>query len=195
MTRRARAQGGFTLIDVVLLIVVMGVLAAAISQVSGSMAAQSARSVRDRQMLALAQGLLEEIRQTPFTYCDGGRANSSAACGPAPIVPEVMGVEGAETRYGPNRFDSVTDYQNFAMPGPGCAGLCDLYGNVINPAGSPLQGCSAGVLLAAVAMNGVPANDASNRPQSVRVRVTVACPGSDPLMVETLRVRHAPNNF
>jgi MSHA pilin protein MshD len=184
-----RRSGGFTLIDVVVVIVVMGVMAATITTLAGRMAEQSARTVKTRQMLVVAQSLLEEIRQMPYTFCDATtRAANAGACG-ASI--DNLGIEPGETRYTvANRFDGVTDYQQpFAMPGPGCAGLCDIDGNVLNPAGSPLSGCNAAVLLAQVAMNGIPAA------QVLRIRVSVTCPGSDPLFVEGLRVRHAPNNF
>lgn len=195
-------QRGFSLIDVLLVIVLMGIVATGLATVSGRLAAQSALSLKTRQALALAQGLLEEVRHAPFTYCDGNDAQAATATGAfigatgCLAQVDAMGPEPGESRYNAaNRFDSVTDYQGFAMPGPGCAGICDMAGNVLNGAGSPLVGCSAGVVLAAQALPAIAALDANGRPQVLRIAVTVACPGLDPLVVETVRVRHAPTTF
>jgi MSHA pilin protein MshD len=189
--RQRRAPHGFTLIDVLLVIAMIGVMAATMTQLAGRMGELSARTVKMRQMLALGQMLLEEVRQMPFTYCDGGvRTATAGSCPAAGGINEGLGPEGGETRYNAaNRFDHVSDYNGFAMPGPGCAGLCDMSGALLNPAGSPLSGCNAGVGVVQTAMNGIAAANV------MRIRVTVACPGIEPIVVEGIRVRHAPNNF
>lgn len=194
---------GFTLIDVLMVIVLLGIVAVALTGASARLAAQSAQTLKARQSLALAQGLLAEVRHMPFTFCDPNDAQASTAtsatlggAGCATLV-DGLGPEPGESRYNgaPNRFDSVSDYQGFAMPGPGCAGgLCDLAANVINATG-PLLGCAAQVNLVAQALAGIAANDANGRPQALRIVVTVTCPGADTLVAEGIRVRHAPNSF
>jgi len=200
---RRRGSSGFTLIDVLLVIVLLGLVSAALMTLSGRLAIQSAETMKVRQALAVAQALLEEVRSMPFTYCDQNDGNAalatSATVGGAGCTATVdlMGPEPGESRYNawPNRFDGVSDYHLFAMPAGPCAGLCDIAGNLINGAGSPLAGCSASVALAAQALPGIAALDVNGRPQALLISVTVACPGITPLLLQGIRVRHAPNLF
>lgn len=191
MRRSRHPVGGFTLIDVMMVIVMLGVMAATITQLAGRMSALSSETVKLRQMLAVGQLLLEEARAMPFTYCDGGvRVAAAGTCGASGGVNDAPGPEGGETRYNAvNRFDGVSDYSGFAMPSATCAGICDMNGLVLNPAGSPLNGCTASVAVANVAMGGLAAANV------LRIGVTVGCPGTTPVLVEGIRVRHAPNNF
>lgn len=197
---RGRATG-FTLIDVLLVIVLLGVVAVALTGASGRLAAQSATALKTRQTLTFAQGLLAEVVHMPFTYCDPN--DSRAALATAATVGgagctstlEGLGPEPGESRYSAaTRFDNVSDYQGFTMPGPGCAGLCDAQGNLVNATGS-MAGCTAQINMAAQAVAGIAALDANGRPQALRVVVSVGCPGADTVIAEGLRVRHAPNSF
>jgi MSHA pilin protein MshD len=198
-----RAARGFTLIDVLLVIVLLGIVAVALTSAAGRLAGQSAQTVRTREALAVAQGLLEEIRHMPFTYCDPNDARAAVATGAfvggtgCQTTVDAMGFEPGESRYvAANRYDGVSDYQNFTMPGPGCAGgLCDINGTLINGAGSSLGGCSARVTLAAQALAAIPALDANGRPQVLRIVVTVTCPAIGAVIAEGIRVRHAPTLF
>ncbi len=185
-----------------MVIVLLGVVAVALTSASGRLSSQSAEALKTRQMLAYAQGLLAEVTHMPFTYCDPNDSRAalatSASVGGAgcTALVEALGPEAGESRFSAvTRFDNVNDYQGFTMPGAGCAGgLCDQQGNVINATG-PLAGCTARVNLAAQALTGIAANDAKGRPQALRVIVSVGCPGADTLVAEGLRVRHAPNSF
>jgi len=174
-------------------------MAGALMTLSSRLATQSAEALRTRQALALAQGLLDEVRHMPFTYCDPNDANARTATSAAlcAAIVDAMGPEPGESRYNaaPNRFDGVTDYQNFQMPGAGCAGICDIAGNLLNGPGSSLAGCSARVTLTPQALAGIAALDAGGRPQVLRIGVNVSCPGLQPLLLEGIRVRHAPNWF
>jgi MSHA pilin protein MshD len=196
-----RAQG-FTLIDVLVMIVMLGVVAGSMTVLFSRLAAQSVQSLRETQAQALAQGLLAEVMAAPFTFCDPQDARVRLAnaavvggLGCASLV-EGLGPEAGESRYGTGiatRLDNVSDYQGLTMPGPGCAGgLCSPAGTLLNPPGTPLAGCSAAVLMAAVALPGIAALDASGRPQVLRISVRVACPGRADTLAEGLRVRHAP---
>lgn len=201
--RAARRQvRGFTLLDVLLVIVLLGIVAAALTTISARLSSQTSETLKTRQALAFAQGLLDEVRHMPFPYCDPNDARARLATGAflggtgCATLVDGMGPEAGETRYNPaNRFDSVSDYQGFAMPGPGCPGaLCDLNGVVLNATG-PLIGCSVLVTLAAQALPGIAALDANGRPQALRIVVAVTCPGTPPVFAEGLRVRHAPNQL
>jgi MSHA pilin protein MshD len=197
-----RHQHGFTLIDVLLVIVLLGIVAAALTATSARLASQSSHTLKSRQALALAQGLLDEVRHMPFTYCDPSDARAALATGAfvggtgCAAQVDALGPEPGESRYNAaNRFDGVTDYQGFVMPGPGCAaGLCDAAGNVVNATGA-LVGCAARVDMAAQALPGIVALDANGRPQALRIVVTATCPGIEAVYAEGIRVRHAPNRL
>lgn len=199
--RTTRAQAGFTLIDVLVLIVLVGTLAGSLTVLFSRLAAQSAQTLRAEQALTLAQALLEEVRTMPMTYCDPNDAQVATATGAfvgalgCASSVEGIGPEGAEQRAGaaPLRFDNVSDYHNLVMPGPSCAGgVCDPTGALINPPGSPLAGCGARIVTTPQAMPGVAALDANGRPQGLLIVVTVTCPGQGDTMVEGIRLRHSP---
>lgn len=183
------------------LIVLVGTVAGSFTVLFGKLAANSAHALRDRQALALAQGLMAEVRSAPFAYCDGGDARAALATGAffggsgCAASVDGLGPEGGETRYAPaNRFDGVSDYHGLVLPGAGCAGgICDIAGNLMTPNGGMLTGCSAGVVMAAQALPGIAALDANGRPQALRIVVTVRCPGANDIVLDGLRVRHAPN--
>jgi MSHA pilin protein MshD len=190
---------GFTLIDVLVLIVMVGTLAGSLTVLFGRLAEQSAQAMRSRQLLGVAQMLLNEVRMMPFSFCDPQDARARLATGAfiggtgCASTLDLPGAEPGETRtLAANRFDAISDYQGFAMPGPGCAGLCDAAGNLLNPAGTTLAGCSAQVALAPAALPGVPALDAQGRAQVWRIDVTVRCPDGQALTLQGLRLRHAP---
>ena len=206
--RRARGRAGqrargFTLIDVLVLIVLVGTVAGSFTVLFGKLAAQSAQALRDRQALAIGQALLAEVRGMPFTYCDPGDARASLATGAfvggtgCASTVDALGPEAGESRYSAaNRFDGVSDYNGLALPGPGCAaGICDINGTLLNPAGGMLTGCQANVAMAPQALTGIAALDANGRPQVLRIAVTVRCPGAGDVVLEGLKVRHAPNRI
>jgi MSHA pilin protein MshD len=156
--------------------------------------------MRARQALALAQALLNEVRLMPMTYCDPQDARATLATGAftggsgCAATVEGLGNEPGESRYNAaNRSDNVSDYHLLAMPGPGCAGgICDIAGNLLNPPGSPLAGCTAQLATTPQAMPGVAALDANGRPQALRIVVTVSCPAQAATVVEGMRLRHSP---
>ena len=185
------------------MIVLIGTVAGSLTVLFSRLAAQSSESMRGRQMLALAQTLLAEVRMMPMTYCDPGDANARTATaaivgvGPTRCATAVdaLGPEPGETRYNAaNRFDGVSDYNGLAIPGPGCVGgICDIASNLFNPPGSPLTGCSAGILTTPQAMPGVAALDVNGRPNALRIIVTVRCPSQIDMVAEGVRMRHSPN--
>ena len=200
-----RRHAGFTLIDVLLVIVLLGIVAVALTATSTRLASQSSQTLKTRQAFALAQSLLDEVRHMPFTFCDGDDPNvlsasrARVAAGDCALRVDALvpGPEPGESRYGTTnttRFDNVSDYQGFTMPGPGCAGLCDMAGNVINATG-PLAGCAARVNMVAQALTGITALDVDGQPQALRIAVTVTCPGIEAVYAEGIRVRYAPNQL
>lgn len=195
---KRRLRHGFTLIDLLVIITLVGTLAGAMTVLFSRLAERSAGALRSREAMVLAESLLREVLSMPFTFCDPQDARATLATGAfsggagCASVVDGLGPEPGETRYAPaNRFDGVSDYQGFAMPGPGCATLCDRNGTPLPLAGALAQ-CRARVAMNAQALPGVAALDGNGRAQALRVVVTLACPGLADTVVQGVRVRHAP---
>jgi MSHA pilin protein MshD len=185
LRRQAR---GFTLIDVLVVITLVGLIAGSVMVWFMNMSKQSAEIMRTRQVISVAQALLDEIRMMPYTTCELKINGCSAAV-------EAMGPEANEVRYhtalndNNTRFDNPNDYNGLTQPGPGCAGICDIKGTVLNPVGGALEGCTAAVAVAQQAMAAIPNTEA------VLISVTVTCPGISPLTLQGVRTRYAPSTY
>ncbi|MBI5719471.1 MAG: hypothetical protein HZC37_17525 [Burkholderiales bacterium] len=184
-----------------IVITLTGTIAGTMTVVFSRLAGQSAEALRARERQALVQALLAEVRAMPFTYCDpqdaraalatGAFAGGSGCAGP----PDAFGPEAGESRYAAaNRFDGVSDYHGFTMPGPGCASFCDRNGTALAGA-ARFAGCSLAVATTPLALPGLAALDANGRPQALRIVVAMRCPGQGDTVAEGVRVRHAPNSF
>jgi MSHA pilin protein MshD len=89
--------------------------------------------MRDKQALAIAESLLEEIESQAFSYCDPEDANAATATTAAgcATTPQVAGATAGESRYAEPRFDNVGDYHSFTMNG-----IVDIQNNAIAGLGS-----------------------------------------------------------
>lgn len=198
LPRRAR---GFTLIDVLVLMVLLALVAGSLTVLFSRLSSASALALREREASTLAMALVKEAAAMPFTYCDADdarvRTATAAVLGPAGCASlvDAMDPEPGESRHGPNRFDHVSDFAGLVMPGPGCAGgICHPDGTLLNPPGSPLAGCSALLGVTPQALPGVAALDANGRPQALRITARVRCPGRADAVADAVRVRHAPRS-
>lgn len=173
-----RRVGGLSLIELLFFIVIVGVAIVGVLSVLNYTAARSADPLVRKQVLALAEGMLEEVRLMPFTYCDpddpaAATATSAGACS----VPELPGPEGSESRLSPNApFDNVDDYHQYSASPP-----TDL-------AGSPIAGLGSYGVRVEVFEGGLGLpND-----QVLRIDVTATGPGES-VTVSAFRTRYAPN--
>jgi MSHA pilin protein MshD len=105
--RRAR---GFTLIELIFFIVVMGVGLTGILSVSNAVVKSSSDPLVRKQALAIAQSLLEEILLKEYTKPAGGYAGGGVR----------------------NLFDSVSDYNGYSTTG----GIVDITGASVAGLGS-----------------------------------------------------------
>lgn len=183
-----RRQHGLTMIELIFFIVVVGVGLAGILQVLNVATAASADPVVNKQMLAVAESVLEEVRLQPHTWCDPDDPNAATATGAAGCTGGAGGANdqlaaaptAGETR-GSNvtPFDNVMDYNNAVI------------GSSVNGAALP-AGYSARVQVIQEVLGGaavaVPAGAA------LRIRVTVSR-GGDSLVLEGYRTRYAPNSL
>jgi len=181
----AGRQTGLTLIELIVFIVIIGVGVAGITVTYNTVVRHSADPMIRKQALSIAESLLLEIEQQPFTWCDpqdanvatatsaGGCAtnNQSSLVGPSP---------GSETR-GSNTdpFDNVADYGGITN-----VATSDIMG------GNAVAGYTATVRITPAGgvapFAGIPADAV------LRIAVTVSGPGETVTLVG-YRLRYAPN--
>jgi MSHA pilin protein MshD len=125
MCMNSRHQKGFTLIELIIFIVVVGAGLAGILAVSSTSIKSSADPLERKQALAIAESLLEEIVQKEYANPTGGYSGASRAL-----------------------FDDVDDYNNYAS-----ASIVDGAGNAI--AGLSTYSISPAVAVTTTAVNGV----------------------------------------
>jgi len=187
--RRPRAGHGFSLIELIMFIVIVSTAVAGVLGVLNMATRASSDPLIQKQALAIAEALLEEVQLQPFTYCDPDDPNAATALNAAGCTAggaETIGAElsapyGPETRTGGTTpFDNVNDYHNYSM-----SGITDITGAAI----TGLELYSATVSVANQALAPVPASE------SLLITVTVTGPpGSNTTVVlDGYRVRYAPN--
>lgn len=184
---------GFTLVELIVFISIVSVAVAGVVGALSYVNRYSANPLVQKQALAIAEALLQEIQQTAFSYCDPNdaqAATASAYSGCASVSQQsITGPSpSSESRYNQsNSFDNVADYGNFSMPDDSCAGIC-LLGDATPLAG--LSGYTAGVVLTKVggsaAFPGL-VNDAA-----LQITVTVTGPANTRVVLKGYRVRYAP---
>jgi MSHA pilin protein MshD len=198
-TTERRRERGVTLVELIVFIVIVSTAVAGVLMALDISNRSSADPMIQKQALAVAEALLEEVQLQPFTYCDPDDPQAatadSAAVGPSgcssAVAVEGMGTEtvspyGPETRASAtNPFDNVNDYNGFCM-GPACASptvITDLSGTSIDG----LASYTASVAVATQALGAVPASD------SLVITVTVIGPANTTVVLQGYRVRYAPN--
>lgn len=179
-----RRQHGFSMIETVIFIVVLGIGIAGLAVLYNRLTLSSVDPLVRKQAVAIATSLMEEIQLRPFTFCDPDDPAVFTATMPSPdcATPEVIGTEGVETRYGPTSYDNVSDYNGFTM-----SGIRDI--NNVPIAG--LEDYKAEVQIIAAGGQfpaAIPADEA--------LQITVIVTGPSNLRVELqgYRLRYAPNS-
>ena len=195
---RPRAEDGISLIELIVFIVIVGIAVAGVVGALSMATRASADPMIQKQALAVAEALLEEVQLQPFTYCDPDDPQAataqSAAEGAMGVGCSTGGVEaiGAESAapYGPesrtsatNPYDNVNDYNSL----PIMTGITDITGAPI----PGLENYTASVTVANQALGTIPAASG----EAVLITVTVdGPPGTNTKVVlDGYRVRYAPN--
>jgi MSHA pilin protein MshD len=188
-----RNHHGFSLVEMVVFIVIVTTAIAGVIGALAFMNGHSADPLARKQAIAIAESLMQEIQQMPFTFCDpddpsASTANSAADCsansqanlnGPSPAT---------ESRYSAtNPFDNVADYGGFTMPGGGCAGICRIGSN------AAIDGLSAYAAAVAITQAGGTGAFAGLAADSVlKIVVTVNGPANTTIRLTGFKVRYAP---
>ena len=183
-SRERRGASGFTLIELVAFVSMVAIAVGGVLIAYSSAARDSADPVVRKQALAIAESLLEEIQQMPFTFCDPddpavSTATSTAGC----ATVEAIGAEAGETRYSTTTpFDNVNDYHGYDTAAEVPVGIKDI-------TGAPITGLSAydaAVTVATAAMAGVAASE------SLLISVAVTGPTNVTVKLDAYRTRYAP---
>ena len=190
---------GLSLVEVIVFIVVVGVAVAGVLAALNVSTRASADPMIQKQALAIAEAVLEEVQLMPFTYCDpddpqaatalsagvGANACSAAASVENP-GPEANPPYGPESRLGATTpFDNVNDYNGFSV-GPG---IVDMTGAAI----AGLDGYTAAVSVASQAFAAFGGGRAIPAADVLLVTVTVTGPANTTAVLHGYRVRYAPN--
>jgi MSHA pilin protein MshD len=197
----AYLQYGVTLVELIVFIVIISVAIVGILKVLEVTNKASVDPLINKQALAIAESLLNEIVQQPFTYCDPDDANAATATSTTGCAGTSQDNGGGtlgptpntESRYSnTNPFDNVADYNGFTMPSANCAGICNPGGNGTGTviADSP-SGYTATVAITRIGGNalfpGIPLNAA------LKITITVTGPANTTVSLSGYKVRYAPN--
>ncbi len=183
MCRTRLRQRGLTMIELILFIVIVGIAVIGVLQVISLNTSRSADPLLRKQALAIAEGLLEEVRGARFTYCDASDVNVEQATSAADCTkPEQVGAEQGNAR----PFDNVNDY--VAAWNTPQQYTTDLAGNAL-PAGyratvavsQQAFGAAAALIPAAAALR-------------ITVTVTYGANNADSVVLDTYRTRYAPQS-
>jgi MSHA pilin protein MshD len=184
----SRSQAGLSLVELIMFIVIVGVGVAGILTVFNLTTQKSADPQVRKQMLAVAEALLEEVEFKPFTLCDpddpnAATAQSSLDCtgstgGPYDESKLPLGPELGANDTSRAAFDNVSDYNGFSL-----ATASDING------ANPINGYSVTVSVTQQQLEASIPLDAS-----LRITVTVTH-GSDSLSLSGYRLRYAPRSL
>lgn len=140
-----RRPAGFTLVEMIIAIVIIGVGLAGVLAAFNISVRSSADPLVRKQMLAAAEEMLEEILLKPFAVSGAAPVNALVACGAA---------GSARTA-----FDDVRDYAGYAT-----SGVCDIDGAAV---------AGLGAYNLAVAITTPNLTDGTTAVASLRIAVTV----------------------
>ena len=184
---------GFSLVELIIAVVIMGVGLAGLMSVMPLAIRSSADPLVIKQALAIAEALLEEAELMPFTFCDPNDAQAAiaqsatiGATGCAALI-EASGPEPAETRYNASTpFDNVNDYNGYDSAADG--GIRDITNTLI----AELAPYRATVAITPVALGGIAATDANGQANVLLITVTVTGPASTTVVLNGYRAKYAP---
>ena len=179
------SQAGLSLVELIMFVVIVSVGVAGILSVLDLTVQRSADPMIRKQMLAVAESLLEEVELMPFTICDPDdsavlTAAITADCAVAEGTTTIPAGEGRGTA---TPFDNVGDYGG-SIGTLTISPLTDVSNNAIGM----LAGYSATVSIAPSSLGGITAAE------SLLITVTVSTSTGESIALSGYRTRYAPNS-
>ncbi len=175
----SRRLGGFTLIETIVFLLVVGIGVAGLLSAMSTAIRFSADPLPQKQALALAESLIEEITSAGFTFCQPQDQNFLSATNTAQCsagMAEGVKPDGAETR----PYDNVNDYvEKFGEQKEIAA--TDLSSGIAAP-----NGYRAWVTISEFGIAGI------SPTESLLVNVLVTGPNNTRISLDGFRTRHAP---
>lgn len=191
MFTSSRRQRGVTMIELVMFIVIIGVALAGLLQVLNFTTKTSADPLRQKQALMIAEGLLEEVRLSAFTYCEPTDAKVATAASAAECtVKESFGLAAGANAARP--YGNINDYVDAAATAK--AAFNDADGKLVDAHGNKIDvdGYTAQVTIRPALLNGIGAMGSSADTDVLRITVEVSYDGQT-LALDGYRTRYAPN--
>lgn len=175
-------QRGLTMIELVMFIVIVGIAVVGVLGVISLNTRGSADPILQKQSLALAESLMDEVRAARFSWCDITDENYSTATSAATCKDKPEGAN-QEVGGGLRPFDNVNDYV-------GAYGQPRAYNTDV--IGTPFPAGYAATVTVTEATLG-PAGSTVPAGAALRIVVNVTH-GGDTVTLESYRTRYAPND-
>src|SRR5882762_2045905 len=105
---RPRAEHGISLVELIVFIVIVGIAVAGVVGALSMATRASADPMIQKQALAVAEALMEEIQLMPFTFCDPDDSNAATATVAAldsVVTPPNVGCSTKVESSGPEAVD------------------------------------------------------------------------------------------
>lgn len=187
LQKMVRGQGGLSLIELIMFIMIVSVGIAGILAVLNQSTRTSADPLRRKQALAIAESLLEEVQLARFTYCDPLDANAQTAASPAGCssTQEAVGPEAGNDRPYDNVNDYVAAFDSAQAYGADVAGGALPAGYAATVTIRPVAGL--GPAGAQITADATPANM-----NALRITVDVTYSATDSITLDGYRTRYAP---
>lgn len=181
----SRRLGGFTLIETIVFLLVVGIGVAGLLSAMSTAIRFSADPLPQKQALALAESLMEEITSAGFTFCQPQDPKFLSATNTAQCTAGLIESVGPDTFSGVTEarpYDNVNDYVGVGAYGVSAAiSATDVSSGIAAPAGYDAQ-----VTISQLGIAGISATE------SLLVNVTVTGPNNTRISLDGFRTRHAP---
>lgn len=191
MYRADRARRGFTLVELLLFIVIVGIAVAGVVQVLALTTRQSADPLRRKQALMIAEALLEEVELARFSYCDPSDPKADTAASAADCTIREEFGQSAPEPVGPRPYDNVNDYVSAANT---AVQAFNAGGALAYASGAPmnLAGYTATVSMTPETLNDIVSSGTSANAEVLRIRIEVTYDTNKTVALDGYRTRYAP---
>ena len=173
-----KCHQGFTFLELVVFIVVVSVGLIGVLSVFNQVTKNSVDPQINKQMVLIAEAMMDEIQLQPYTWCDADDPNvttvtSAVGC----TIVNNIGPESGEFRGA--GFDHVDDYNGYTSTG---------IRDALNTPVAGLENYNMAVVVSNSALFGITSSDA------LKILVVVThVPTNSNFRVESWRTRYAPN--